>query len=154
MSMFRQVNEAEGRLEATKYNAKYMEVSAKSGMNIDNLFNGIIQDIIKSKDNKINYDGGGGIKSKSIYNNNKDTNIININNNNNNNNIYANNMDNENGLEYDNSSYYLKSKIPENKNDNNDYVNNINKFYTTNNQKEYQNSYFFSNNKNNKCQIF
>ena len=166
LSMNRQVAESEGRLEATKYNAKYFEVSAKSGMNIDKLFDLIIQDIIRNKDNKMNFDGGGGIKYKNIYNNNnnKNININNTNNNNidvkinniNNNNIYTNNLENENGLDYDNSSYFLKSKMNGNYNnyDNNDYVKNINNFYSNDNKKGYQNSNVFSNNQFNKCQIF
>ena len=163
LGMHRQIDEVEGRLEATKYNAKYIEVSAKNGMNIDKLFDFIIQDIIKKNDNKINFDGGG-IKNKSIYNNNIiNKNIIvnnNINTNNNidikinNNNIDKNNnntnlYENENGLDYDNSSYFLKSKAHGN-NNNNDYVKKINTVYTNNKSGEYQNSKFFS---NDKCQI-
>lgn len=161
LGMYRQINETEGRLEANKYNAKYVEVSAKNGMNVDKLFDFIIQDIIKKKENKINFDGGGGIKNKSIYNNkinnfndinnNIDVKINNENNIDNNNNLYG----NENGLDYDNSSYFLKSKIQgSDNNNNNDYVKNINNFYINNKNEEDQNKNFFPKNTSNKCQIF
>ena len=42
------VNENEARDLANKYNAKYMEVSAKNGLNIDRLFEYVIQDILKN----------------------------------------------------------------------------------------------------------
>jgi small GTP-binding protein len=121
--MYRQVEENEGRLEANKYKAKYMEISAKTGINIDKLFNSIIQDITTRKDeisvnsNSIDSGGGGGsINSNAnndaeIINNNinnininvnqnlsnKDTNtnIININNNINRNNTITNNNSNK-----------------------------------------------------------
>ena len=44
------VNENEARDLANKYDAKYMEVSAKNGLNIDRLFEYIIQDIIKREE--------------------------------------------------------------------------------------------------------
>ena len=66
--MGRQVNEFEGKEEADKYNAKYIEVSAKNGKNIDRLFDYIIQDINdNNKKNNIIYDDGGGIKFKTIH---------------------------------------------------------------------------------------
>ena len=112
--MYRQVEENEGRLEANKYGAKYMEVSAKTGINIDKLFNSIIQDITTKKDeisinsNSIDSGGGGGAINTNINNNinnisinqnssNKNTNIniININNNINTNNAITNNISNQ-----------------------------------------------------------
>jgi len=113
--MYRQVEENEGRLEANKYGAKYMEVSAKTGINIDKLFNSIIQDITTKKDeisinsNSIDSGGGGGgaintninnnINNISINQNssnkNTNTNIININNNINTNNAITNNISNQ-----------------------------------------------------------
>ena len=111
--MYRQVEENEGRLEANKYGAKYMEVSAKTGINIDKLFNSIIQDITTKKDeisihsNSID-SGGGGVINTNINNNinnicinqnssnkNTNTNIININNNINTNNAITNNISNQ-----------------------------------------------------------
>jgi small GTP-binding protein len=112
--MYRQVEENEGRLEANKYGAKYMEVSAKTGINIDKLFNIIIQDITTKKDeisinsNSIDSGGGGGAINTNINNNinnisinqnssnkNTNTNIININNNINTNNAITNNISNQ-----------------------------------------------------------
>ena len=112
--MYRQVEENEGRLEANKYGAKYMEVSAKTGINIDKLFNSIIQDITTKKDeisihsNSIDSGGGGGAINTNINNNinnisinqnssnkNTNTNIININNNINTNNAITNNISNQ-----------------------------------------------------------
>lgn len=111
--MYRQVEENEGRLEANKYGAKYMEVSAKTGINIDKLFNSIMQDITTKKDeisiNSNSIDsGGGGVINTNINNNinnisinqnssnkNTNTNIININNNINTNNAITNNISNQ-----------------------------------------------------------
>ena len=114
--MYRQVEENEGRLEADKYGAKYMEVSAKTGINIDKLFNSIIQDITTKKDeisinsNSIDSGGGGGAINTNINNNinnisinqnsskankNTNTNLININNNINTNNAITNNISNQ-----------------------------------------------------------
>ena len=226
--MYRQVQENEGKSEANKYKAKYIEVSAKTGINIDKLFDYIIQDIFKNEENSSSIDsGGGGILYKSIYKNNNqinntniinrkenqintninpnvstnintniitnsntniNTNIINnknlqIKNNNENNNIVTNiinptniNNNNENtninnnintntnlleneksGLNYDNSSSYLKSN-PNNNDNDNDLVKNINNIGLNNNKEEVNNPNFFSNNNNNnyfkKCQIF
>ena len=115
--MYRQVEENEGRLEANKYGAKYMEVSAKTGINIDKLFNSIIQDITTKKDeisinsNSIDSGGGGGgaintninnninnisiNQNSSKANKNTNTNLININNNINTNNAITNNISNQ-----------------------------------------------------------
>ena len=115
--MYRQVEENEGRLEANKYGAKYMEVSAKTGINIDKLFNSIIQDITTKKDeisinsNSIDSGGGGGAaintninnninnisinQNSSKANKNTNTNLININNNINTNNAITNNISNQ-----------------------------------------------------------
>ena len=114
--MYRQVEENEGRLEANKYGAKYMEVSSKTGINIDKLFNSIIQDITTKKDeisinsNSIDSGGGGGAINTNINNNinnisinqnsskankNTNTNLININNNINTNNAITNNISNQ-----------------------------------------------------------
>jgi small GTP-binding protein len=228
--MYRQVQDNEARSEANRYNAKYMEVSAKTGFNIDKLFNYVIQDIFtnEEKSSSIDSGGGGGILDKNIYNNNNqinNTNIINQNqintntntniitnidtntnaniitniepnsntniinkinipiNNNINNNINTNvinptniddNTENSNihnnmntntnlteneksGLNYDNSSFYLKSNYNNNDN-NNDLVKNINNIGINDNKEDVNNPNFFSNNNNNnyfkKCQIF
>ena len=179
LTTYRQINEAEGRLEATKYKAKYIEVSAKTGINIDKLFDYIIQDIAKKDQDSTSFDSGGGIIHKNIFNNNKNIintnninnniNEININNNMNNinTNISTNNTNTYNnintntnlieneksGLHYDNSSYYLKSNMSVN-NNNNDLVKNINNPEVNRNKEEFKDSNFFSNKYTNKCQIF
>ena len=179
LTTYRQINEAEGRLEATKYKAKYIEVSAKTGINIDKLFDYIIQDIAKKDQDSTSFDSGGGIIHKNIFNNNKNIintnninnniNEININNNmnnininistNNNTNTYNNINSNTNlieneksGLHYDNSSYYLKSNMSVN--NNNDLIKNINNPEVNRNKEEFRDSNFFSNKYTKKCQIF
>lgn len=152
--MNRQVNEYEGRLEAKKYEAKYLEVSAKTGINIDKLFDYIIQDIIREDYNSNIVDSGGEIIHKNIFNKNNTNNIdnnINTNNNNIQNNINTNSniIENEkSGLFYDDSTYHLKSNMSVN--NNNGLINNINNVKNVNNKNEMQNSNFFPN----KCQIF
>ena len=181
LTTYRQINESEGRLEATKYKAKYIEVSAKTGLNIDKLFDYVIQDIAKKEQDSTSFDSGGGIIHKNIFNNNKNINNtnninnnineININNNNlnninTNNNTYNNSITYNNintntnlieneksGLHYDNSSYYLKSNMSIN-NNNNYLVKNINNPEVNRNKEEFRDSNFFSNKYTKKCQIF
>lgn len=179
---FRRINENEARLEATKYKAKYFEVSAKTGFNIDGLFGYIIKDLIRKEQERdsSSYDSGGGIMHKSIYNNNNinNTNIINNNNLNNininrDNNIYSENSSNINsnsntnnnistnnnnmleneksGLNYDSSTYILKSNMAVNKN--NDLLKNINNPEVNSKKEELKNSKV-PNNFSNKCYIF
>ena len=76
LNTYREVQENEGMMEANKHNAKYLEVSAKSGRNINRLFNYIIQDILKKEEQSYSIDsGGGGSIYKSIYRNNDNINI-------------------------------------------------------------------------------
>ena len=78
LNTYREVQENEGMMEANKHNAKYLEVSAKSGRNINRLFNYIIQDILKKEEQSYSIDsGGGGSIYKSIYRNNDNININN-----------------------------------------------------------------------------
>ena len=147
--MYRQVEENEGRLEANKYGAKYMEVSAKTGINIDKLFNSIIQDITTKKDeisiNSNSIDsGGGGVINTNINNNinnisinqnsskankNTNTNLININNNINTNNAITNNISNQifknvnNNIINTNINNNIKPIITNNMNINNNIIN-------------------------------
>ena len=148
--MYRQVEENEGRLEANKYGAKYMEVSAKTGINIDKLFNSIIQDITTKKDeisinsNSIDSGGGGGAINTNINNNinnisinqnsskankNTNTNLININNNINTNNAITNNISNQifknvnNNIINTNINNNIKPIITNNMNINNNIIN-------------------------------
>lgn len=48
----REVTKKEGEFEATKYNSKYFEVSAKLGKRLDELFNGIIDVIADNLENR------------------------------------------------------------------------------------------------------
>ena len=148
--MYRQVEENEGRLEANKYGAKYMEVSAKTGINIDKLFNSIMQDITTKKDeisinsNSIDSGGGGGAINTNINNNinnisinqnsskankNTNTNLININNNINTNNAITNNISNQifknvnNNIINTNINNNIKPIITNNMNINNNIIN-------------------------------
>jgi len=147
--MYRQVEENEGRLEANKYGGKYMEVSAKTGINIDKLFNSIIQDITTKKDeisiNSNSIDsGGGGVINTNINNNinnisinqnsskankNTNTNLININNNINTNNAITNNISNQifknvnNNIINTNINNNIKPIITNNMNINNNIIN-------------------------------
>ena len=155
--MYRQVEENEGRLEANKYGAKYMEVSAKTGINIDKLFNSIIQDITTKKDeisinsNSIDSGGGGAINTninnninnisinQNSSNKNTNTNIININNNINTNNAITNNISNQifknvnNNIINTNINNNIKPIITNNMNINSNIINtNIENNITTN----------------------
>ena len=161
----RKISEAEGRLEATKYNAKYIEVSAKTGMNIDKLFNCIIKDLNEREKNGNSIDQGGGIINKNIIQNNNivndknninnDINYININNKEDkdiNINTNSNMIEMEkSGINYDSSTYHLKSNMSIN---NNNFLKNINNVEINKEKSEFKNTNFFSNNFANKCQIF
>ena len=73
----RAVNENDAINLATKYNAKYIECSAKNGYNVDRLFEYIIQDILKKEEQSYSIDsGGGGSIYKSIYRNNDNINLL------------------------------------------------------------------------------
>ena len=156
--MYRQVEENEGRLEANKYRAKYMEVSAKTGINVERLFNSIIQDITTKKDevsinsNSIDSVVEGSIhknmnihKDNNINNNinqnsnnkNINTNIVNINNNTNDNNIIINNNQNKffDNLRNNNINTNINNNIKtaiKNTNINNNINTNINNNINTN----------------------
>ena len=131
---------------ANKYNAKYIEVSAKIGLNVDKLFECVIQDITL-KDIKENIN----IKNNRIY---RPINNI-INNYTIGGNIYKNEIDNENESKviYETSTNFLKT---------NNYINltngynnnNINNFQGIQNNNNINKSYYFNGNPQNKCQIF
>ena len=172
----RRISEAEGRLEATKYNAKYIEVSAKTGMNIDKLFNCIIMDLNEREKNSNSIDRGGRIintniiQNNNIFNNKNNINNI-INDKNISNNINTNNINNDtkedkdinintnsnmiemekSGINYDSSTYHLKSNMSIN---NNNFLKTINNVEINKEKNEFKNTNFFSNNFANKCQIF
>ena len=110
LRMNRLVNENEARKMANKYEAKYLVVSAKNGINIEMLFDYIIQDIIKREE--YNNNGNvGQIKGNTIY---KNINTIKSNDSLKN----SNNSENESDLNYEISTYFLRSG--------NNYLNNYN----------------------------
>jgi small GTP-binding protein len=142
------VNENEARDLANKYDAKYMEVSAKNGLNIDRLFEYIIQDIIKREEGSSS-DSGGNVKNNAIYRN-----IMSIRSNDslrNTNRLFT---ENESRQNFETSSYFLKTR--NHLNANNDYINNINNYQENKNKEEYKKSFYYyqNENKQKKCIIF
>ena len=146
----RAVNENDAINLATKYNAKYIECSAKNGYNVDRLFEYIIQDILKREENNSS-DSGGNIKNNNIYRN-----IMSLKSNETLRTTYRNgiNTDNESNQNFITSSYFLKSR--NNINTNNDYINNINNFQRNQNNDYLKKSLNFYENENKPklCYIF
>lgn len=139
----RVISDNEGRETENKYNAKYMECSAKNGYNIDRLFEYIIQDIIRGESNNSSDSGGNqrnnNITHKSIKK--KSNDCVR------NNNLYGNNSDNESRQNFMTNSYF--SKTGNFFNNNNDYnINNINQ------NNEIQPKSFYQNDGSRKCEIF
>ena len=136
-----------GREMADKYEAKFMEVSAKNGLNIDKLFDSIIKDIIKRDEKSSSKENSVSTRSNNIFRN-----INTLKSNNSSGNINRNGTFNENesALNYETSSYFLKSK--NSIVNNNDYINNLNK---ENNNENFKNSIYSDINKDSKkCLIF
>ena len=150
LRMNRLVYENEARQMANKYEAKYLEVSAKSGYNIDRLFEVIIQDILRRGESYS--DNNGQIKGNSIY---KNMNTIKSNDSLKN---TTRNSDNESQLNIETSSYFLKSRNNYINNTKNDYINNINHFQGNQNNGQFQTPFYYyqnnNNNKSSKCLIF
>lgn len=140
----RLINENEGREIAYKYNSKYMECSAKNGLNVDRLFEYIIQDISKREVYNIIDSGGGNQKNNSIYKNIKS---IRSNDNLKNNNINEFYSENNSGQNFETNSYFLKNTNYLN----NDYINNINQ-----NNEDLKKSFYYNQKDNNakQCEIF
>lgn len=142
----REVFEQTGREMAEKYKAKFMEVSAKSGLNIDTLFDNIIRDIIKRYENNSS-------KESSIQTRNnifRITNTLKSSNSSGNINKNGTFTENESALNYETSSYFLKTKNTIA--NNNDYINNLNK---ENQNENFKNSIYSDINKDSKkCLIF
>ena len=141
----RVVSENEGTEIAKQYNAKYIECSAKNGLNIDRLFEYIIQDIIRREENNSS-DSGGNRRNINIYKNIKNLKSNDSLRNNNHIGFYS---DNESRQNFETSSYFLKTKTFLN-NNNNDYINNIN---INQNNVQMQKS-FYQNDSIKKCEIF
>ena len=143
----RVVNENDAINLAKRYNAKYIECSAKNGYNIDRLFEYILQDILKREENNSS-DSGGNDKNNKIYRN-----IMPLKSNDSLRITYRNeaNIDNESNQNFITSSYFLKSI--NNVNTNNDYINNFksnpNNAYLRKSMNFYQNE-----NKPKLCNIF
>ena len=140
---------------ASKYNAKYIECSAKNGFNVDRLFEYIIQDILKRQDNNSN-DNEGVFKNNNIFRN-----VNTIRSNDNLRNTYRNGVytENESGQNFETTSNFLKSR-------NNYLFTNNNNYIINNNINNYQNNYNYNydfnktynfykmENKHTKCNIF
>ena len=142
----RTINEKEARDLANKYNAKYMEVSAKNGFNIDKLFEYAIQDIVKSEDSTSS-DSGGKVKNNTIY---KNINSIRSNDSlKNNNRLYTANESKQN---YETSNFFLNTRNYINPN--NDYINNINKYHENKHELNKSYNYYPNESKPKICQIF
>ena len=153
----RVVNEIDARNLAAKYNAKYIECSAKNGFNVDRLFEYIIQDILKNHDNNSN-DNLGNIKTNTIYRN-----VNSIRSNDNLKNTYRNGVytENESGQNFETTSNFLKTRNNYMFTNNNDYIsnNNINNYqnnYNYNYNYDFNRTYNFykMENKPKKCIIF
>ena len=155
--IYRQVEENEAKLEANKYTAKYMEVSAKTGINIDRLFNSIIQDITTKKDeisvnsNSVDSGGGGSINKNMNINNDNNNNInnININQNLNNKNEYTNVVNINNNINNNIITNNYQNVFFDNTRNNNINTNINNNIKTTIKNKNNINNNINTNNDNN-----
>ena len=137
----RVVSEIQGQETANKYDAKFMEVSAKKSSTIKKLFDCIIQDIIKRDESSSSSDSNG-----KFINNNILSNVTTLRTNK----SLKNSNDSENFSNYETSSYFLKGK--NSINENNDYVNNLNNLQDIRNREIMRNSIYFKTQK--KCFIF
>lgn len=137
----RVVSEIQGQETANKYDAKFMEVSAKKSSTIKKLFDCIIQDIIKRDESSSSSDSNG-----KFINNNILSNVTTLRTNK----SLKNSNDSENFSNYETSSYFLKGK--NSINENNDYVNNLNNLQDIRNREIMRNSIYYKTQK--KCFIF
>ena len=143
------VLEKEGKELANKYDAKFIEVSAKNGSYINIFFDHLIQDILKRDENSSS-DSGGHIKNNSILNN---VNTIRSNKSLKNTNRNGNFTENESALNYETSSYFLKTK--NSINNNNEYIKNINNYQMNRTNDISKNPiYYYNNQDSKKCLIF
>lgn len=144
------VSEYEAREMANKFNAKYIECSARNGFNVDRLFEYVIQDILRR--GNIGYIiNGGNIKNNGIYRNIMSIKSTDSLKNTNRNGLYT---ENESKQNFETSNYLLRNGTFINTN--NDYINNIN-YHPNLNNEMYQKSYddYYQKRKNSsKCQIF
>ena len=137
----RVVSEIQGQETANKYDAKFMEVSAKKSSTIKKLFDCIIQDIIKRDESSSSSDSNGKFINYNIL-----SNVTTLRTNK----SLKNSNDSENFSNYETSSYFLKGK--NSINENNDYVNNLNNLQDIRNREIMRNSIYYKTQK--KCFIF
>ena len=143
------VHENEAKDLANKYDAKYMEVRAKNGLNIDRLFEYIIQDLLRKEENRSN-ESSGNAKNNSIYRN-----VMSIRSNDSIRNTNRFFTENESRQNFETSNnYFLKTNNYINQN--NVYINNINNYQKNQNTEQFNQSYYYyqNDNKSKKCLIF
>ena len=135
----RAVTEIQGQETANKYDAKFMEVSAKKSSTIKKLFDCIIQDIIKRDENSSSSDSNGKVSNNNIL-----SNVTTLRTNKSLKNSNGLSTDNESFANYETSSYFLKA--------NNDYINNLNNLQDIKNREIMRKSIYYKTQK--KCFIF
>jgi small GTP-binding protein len=135
----RAVTEIQGQETANKYDAKFMEVSAKKSSTIKKLFDCIIQDIIKRDENSSSSDSNGKVSNNNIL-----SNVTTLRTNKSLKNSNGLSTDNESFVNYETSSYFLKA--------NNDYINNLNNLQDIKNREIMRKSIYYKTQK--KCFIF
>lgn len=140
----RAVSEQLGQETANKYDAKFIEVSAKKSFTIKKLFDCIIQDIIKRDESSSSSDSNGKA------NNNILSSVSTLRTNKSLKNSNGSSNDNESFFNYETSSYFLKAK--NSINENNDYINNLNNLQDIRNKEIMKKSIYYKTPK--KCFIF
>ena len=140
----RAVSENQGQETANKYDAKFMEVSAKKSSTIKKLLDNIIQDIIKRDESSSSSDSNGKV------NNNILSNVTTLRTNNSLKNGNGLSNDSESFFNYETSSYFLKAKNTIN--ENNDYIKNLNNLQDIRNREIMRKSIYYKSPK--KCFIF
>jgi len=141
----RAVSEQLGQETANKYDAKFIEVSAKKNFSIKKLFNCIIQDIIKRDESSSSSDSNGKTNNNNIL-----SSVSTLRTNKSLKNSNGSNNDNESFFNYETSSYFLKAK--NSINENNDYINNLNNLQDIRNKEIMKKSIYYKTPK--KCFIF
>ena len=141
----RAVTEIQGQETANKYDAKFMEVSAKKSSTIKKLFDCIIQDIIKRDENSSSSDSNGKVSNNNIL-----SNVTTLRTNKSLKNSNGLSTDNESFANYETSSYFLKAKNTIN--ENNDYIKNLNNLQDIRNREIMRKSIYYKTQK--KCFIF
>lgn len=144
LNTIRAVSEIQGQESANKYDAKFMEVSAKKSSTIKKLFDCVIQDIIKRDESSSSSDSNGKLNNNIL----SSVSTLRTNKSLKNNNGLS--TDNESFFNYEASSYFLKAK--NSINENNDYINNLNNLQDIRNKEIMRKSVYYKSQK--KCFIF